>query len=280
LIILGMIFLALYNYVVWIYRDAALVIRQEKTNLMRGIIGYINAFGILVVVILMLQIGSNVPWFNYYIVQQSGIPPINILNIIFIPNVYIKVVSISLSSLVAFSLTVYLDLKKNLKDLMTYEKQNVNISSIIYTKEEFIKKQNGRTNIKVLVFLALLGFALIPYSDDGFFNILPIGLLLILPCVLVFLIFFMIGYIQKYEGVSKPFIFESTKKCQDCGTENTNSALFCRQCKIKIGTNQTLFGETITCQPCDSINPIGSKFCMKCGSEFIEKQNKNTNLVK
>jgi len=220
----------------------------------------------------MLEVGKNVPWINYYIVEQSGIPPIDILGIISIPNIYLKIVSICFSSLIAFSLSVYFDIKKNLKDINIYEKQNVNVSSIIYTKEEFIKKTNGRTNLKVLIFLALLGFALIPYSAEGFFNILPAGLLLIVPCVLIFLIFFMVAFFQKYEEDSKPFIFESTKKCEDCGTENTNSAMFCRNCKKKIGTKQALFGETIKCMACDSINPRNSKFCMKCGEEFIVKE--------
>jgi len=264
-----MIFLSLYTYVVWIYRDVALNIRQEKMNLFRGFIGYINAFLILILTMLMLQVGSNIPWINYYIVQQSGIPPLNIFGFE-ISQVYLKVVSICLSSLVAFSLSVYLDIRKNLKDLDIYEKQNANVTSIIYTKEEFIKKTNGRTNIKVLVFLGLLGFALIPYSDEGFFNIVPIGLLLILPCVLIFAVFFLIGFVQKDEGV-KPFLLESTKACPNCGTQNINAAKFCRDCKAEIGTDQVLFGETIACQSCESINPSGSKFCMNCGATFTKK---------
>ena len=268
LILLGMIFLALYIYVVWLYRDTTIDIREEKINFGRSFLGYMNAFIILGVTLLMLQMGLNIPWFRYYIVEQSGQDPLVLFNLIVIPYSYLKVASAALSSLVAFSLTCYLDIRRNIKDIEVYRKRNANVSTIIYTKEEFIKNTNGRINIKVLIFLVLLGFALIPYSEDGFANIVLIGLLLIVPCVVVFLIFFMVGFIGKYDEISKPFLLETVKVCHKCQTENINTAVFCRNCKEKIQTDQVLFGKTVECKFCTSINPSGSKFCMNCGEIF------------
>ncbi len=268
LILLGMIFVALYVYVVWLYKDSTLDTREENLHVGRSIVGYLNAFIILGITILMLEVGANIPWFRYYIVEQSGTEPIEILGLS-LPYSYIKVASAALSSLVAFSLSVYFDIRKNIKDIQVYEKRNANISSIIYMKEEFINKTNGRINIKILVFLVLLGFALIPYSDEGFMNIVPLGLLLIVPCALVFCIFFLIGFIGQYNQVSKPFLLEPIKKCGQCGTDNINSAIFCRNCKAEIAKDQMLYGKTITCKYCDSINPIGSKFCSDCGKDLF-----------
>jgi len=273
LILIGMIFLSLYVFVVWLYRDTTLDIRKEDLNIGRSAIGYLNTLVILIIVVLMLQIGANVPWIRYYIVEQSGIPPF-VIGPFSIPNVYLKIFSIGLSSLVAFTLSVYFDIRKNLKDIDIYEKQNANFTTILYTKEEFIKKTTGRINIKVLVFLVLLGFALIPYSADGFANILPIGLLLICPCVIVFLVFFLVGFIGSTNDVSRPFLLETVKTCGNCNTQNINSAIFCSNCMTRIVSDQILIDETAECQSCSAIIAKGSKFCMSCGEtvKILEKK--------
>ncbi|MHA1757664.1 MAG: zinc ribbon domain-containing protein [Promethearchaeota archaeon] len=266
LIMIGMIFLSLYMFVIWSYRDVTLSIRSEKASIGRAAVGWINTILILIITIMMLEIAKNIPWVDYYIVSQSGTEPITFGPIV-IPWLYLKIISLVFSSLVAFSLSVHFDVKRSIKETTTYVKRNANVSTIIYAKEEFIKKTDNRINFKVLVFLVLFGVALIPYSAEGFTNILPAGLLFIVPCVLVFLIFFMIGYFMKLD-ITEPFLLESIKKCPQCGYINLESANYCVNCKTEIISKQVLFPETVECANCGSINSSESKFCKDCGTEI------------
>jgi hypothetical protein len=269
LILLGMVFLAIYIYVTWLYRATLVDIRLEKLKFHYSLMGYINAILILVVTILMLQVGVNIPWVRYYVVEQSGTPGMELFGLV-IPNLYIKIVSITFSSLIAFSLSVDFELRKNIKSIDTLQKRNASISAIIYAKEDYISKINGRINLKVVIFLVLLGFALIPYSSEGFGNLLPTGLLIVAPCFLVFIIFFFISFFVKREG-SKPFLLEPSKYCQECGTQNTINAIYCRSCRAKIVSEQVLYGKTVNCKLCGGINPVDSNYCMNCAEPLEEK---------
>jgi len=260
--------------VIWLYKDTTLNIRRGNFNITRGAIGFVNTVLILVVTLLMLNMGANIPWINYYIVTQSGQAPLNIMNIIFLPTLYIKVISLVFSSLLAFSLSVYLDIRKSILDTEVYEKRHASLSTIIYAREEFIKKTDTRINIKVLIFLVLFGIAIIPYSDEGFATILPAGMLFVLPCALAFMIFLFIGFFQKSEGMSQPFLLESIKKCQKCGYVNADSAVFCVNCKNEITSKQALFPKTVECTNCKSINPAESKYCKDCGVDIEKKSDK------
>jgi len=266
IILIGMLFLALYIYVVWLYREITFSIRVEKFNFGRMIIGFISAILIIVVCILMLEVGANISWVRYYIVDQSGTPPVNIFGFE-IPSLYIKIISISFTSLIVFLLSVYMGIRKNLKNVYVFKKGNVSISNIMYTKETFIKKTIRRTNIKVVIFLILLGIALIPYTASGFMNILPSAAIILLPGFLTFGIFVILGMVRR-EKESQPFLLEMVKKCPNCGTINLISALYCRNCKKDIATQRILFGKVGQCELCGTLNPANSKFCMSCGSEF------------
>ncbi|MHA1252012.1 MAG: double zinc ribbon domain-containing protein, partial [Candidatus Helarchaeota archaeon] len=266
IILIVMLFLSLYIYIVWLYREITLNIRIEKFSFGRMIIGFISAILIIIICILMLQIGANISWVRYYIVDQSGVPPIEIFGIE-IPSLYLKIISISFTSLILFLLSVYMGIRKNIKNIKVFKKGNASISNILYTKETFIKKTTRRTNLKIIIFLILLGIALIPYSESGFMNILPNASIILLPGFLVFVIFLLINMIRR-EKSAQPFLLEMIKKCPDCGTINLISALFCRNCKRDITTQKILFGKVIQCKICETLNPINSKFCMNCGSEI------------
>lgn len=50
-------------------------------------------------------------------------------------------------------------------------------------------------------------------------------------------------------------------KCDNCGTENPDEALFCKNCGARLDGN-------VTCPHCGKLLPADSKFCMYCGYRF------------
>lgn len=50
-------------------------------------------------------------------------------------------------------------------------------------------------------------------------------------------------------------------KCNNCGTENPDEALFCKNCGARLDGNAT-------CPHCGKLLPADSKFCMYCGYRF------------
>ena len=127
--------------------------------------------------------------------------------------------------------------------------------------------------MKMIIFLILLGIAIVPYTADGFMNIVPSGIIIVGPCLIIFFLFFLVTFFWD-PGKSHPFLLESMKICPNCKAKNTGDAVYCHQCQTKIASDQILFGETISCKTCKSINPVGSKFCMNCGEVFTPKKKK------
>ncbi|MHA1314948.1 MAG: hypothetical protein ACTSRB_13680, partial [Candidatus Helarchaeota archaeon] len=267
-------FLALSVHVTWLYRDSKFSIRREHVNLLRMALNMIHPVIFLVITIYTLYIGGQISWIYYYIVQESGTSvPIVIPNIAVIPSIYIKIISLVFSSLIVFTFSVYWDIRKSIHNTSVYKKQNANISVILFTKEELLRRTYSRINMKIIFFLVLLGISLLPLSADGFLLVLPTALAFIGPAFLVFLGFFIVGFFQKSDLDTSGIILEPVKKCPSCNYVNVQSAQYCVNCRTNISPEQHFFDQTTKCPHCLSENPIESKYCKDCGSPLKEPVN-------
>ncbi|MHC1590525.1 MAG: zinc ribbon domain-containing protein, partial [Candidatus Helarchaeales archaeon] len=267
LMILAMIS-SLSAYVIWSYRATKYSIRKEKANMFGMLINLIHPLIFLIVVIYMLYIASNIPWVDYYIITQSGEqPPILVIGSFVIHSIYSKIVSIVFSSLIIFSITVYTDIRKSIKNIAIYKEQNANLSVLLYTKEELLRKTYSRINVKVIFVLVLLGVALMPISSDIMTIIWPIAMI-VGPAFLIFLGFFLLVMFQPTEVEPSHAIFEPIKKCPSCGYNNVQSAQFCGNCKEFIGEEHAYIEDLISCPKCGTKNPKENKFCKSCGASL------------
>ena len=59
-------------------------------------------------------------------------------------------------------------------------------------------------------------------------------------------------------------------KCNNCGTDNLDNALFCKECGFKLGDNKELCDkeDTVVCVKCNTHNPKGAIFCKECGTKI------------
>ena len=62
-------------------------------------------------------------------------------------------------------------------------------------------------------------------------------------------------------------------KCQKCGAELSENAIFCRECGTKVVKNKRF------CRECGSVISDGAKFCSNCGAKINFKENIGTQRV-
>lgn len=60
-------------------------------------------------------------------------------------------------------------------------------------------------------------------------------------------------------------------KCSNCGTENLEEAVFCKECGTKLHADNeaaNVIEDEIKCCRCNTVNPKASTFCKNCGMKF------------
>ena len=65
-------------------------------------------------------------------------------------------------------------------------------------------------------------------------------------------------------------------KCQNCGAENLDDALFCAYCAkpialMQLPKSQSQMKLKNKCPHCGADNPVGLKYCGKCGEKILPK---------
>lgn len=277
LILMLAMFLSFYVYIIWMFRESKYSIRREKLSVLRIGINFTHMTAFIAVTIYFLIIGSNISWFNYYIVQQSGSPPFAIpFTPLVFPSLYLKIVSLVFSTLIAFTLSVYWDIRLSVRDTKVYQRQNANITVILYSKEELIRKTFSRINYKIIIFLVLIGIAMLPISADGFLAVLPTALIIIGPAFLAFLAFFVVGFFMKTKLDPFGLILEPVVQCPSCNFTNVQSSQFCGKCRSQLTVEQEVFTDTMSCVNCGAINPIDYNFCKACGKELSNRSKSST----
>ena len=253
-----------FTYMIWLLRDLKLSIALEKVNLKNFGIGILLVVGIYGIIFLILIFGSQIPWFDYYIVNQSEEP--YLIYGYTVPNLYLNVTSTIISVLAFFLFTMYFDLKKISLDLTKAHRQKKTPSEIYFLKEEFVGKYSSRILYKIVVFILIISASMIPYTAEGFFIILPLMLMLFVPFTVVLLTVFLIQKSHVKKTLKHEFILENTKICTNCKKIALFSASYCGECGKPFESSYQYHESMNKCQNCDSINPHNYKYCRYCGN--------------
>jgi len=257
------VLLLAFTYMIWLLRDLKLSIKLEKLNLKNFGIGILLVAGLYGLIFLILIFGSQIPWFDYYIVNQSEDP--YLIYDYTVPNLYVKVTSTIISVLAFFLFTMYYDLKKINGDLTKAHKQKKSPSEIYFLKEEFVGKYSSRILYKIMGFILIIGASMIPYTTEGFLIILPLMLILFVPFSVVILIVILIQKSHVKKSIKYEFILENTKICMGCNKIALFSATYCGKCGKQFESSYRYYESMNKCQNCNSINPRKYKYCIYCG---------------
>ena len=265
-------------YMIWLLRDLKLSIKLEKLNLINFGIGILLVAGIYGIIFLILIFGSQIPWFEYYIVNQSEDP--YIIYGYTVPSLYLNVTSTIISVLAFFLFTMYFDLKKINYDITKARKQKKSPSEIYFLKEEFVGKYSSRILYKIMGFVLVIGASMIPYTTEGFLIILPFMLMLFVPFSVVFLTVILIQRSHVKKTIKYEFILENTKICTSCKKIALFSASYCGECGKSFDFSYQYYESMRSCPNCSSINPRNYQFCRYCGNDITKTKTTKSRSIK
>jgi len=270
---IGAMLMSLVLFIYWMQRDVSLSIKNEKLSTKNIVFGTIHVIIFMIVTFWMLSRGGNIGWFKYHILDQGGQPPLVFMGFE-IYAVYLKVAITYLSSLFVVYLTVVLEMRKNIIDIKKIHEKKANIYVTLYQKEEYINRINQRIYVKVIIFLFLIGIAVIPFTEAGF-ETLVIGIYLVVPFALIVGIYAsirLLGEVFNKKVMVPKFIVDKVKKCDSCNKEVLAESKFCLHCGTKLIHEEIYIEETMNCSKCNAVIPKNSSYCDDCG-------NKNTEIL-
>jgi len=258
--------LVLFAFTLWLLFDLKTNIKSEKVSLKNFGIAALLLIGLIGAFLLFLTIVSQIDWFNYYIVN-AGEGAYNIYGFI-VPQLHLKLVVTIFSGLAFFLITMVFDFRSIDKGLEEAYKQNKTLLEIFFVKDEFDSKYSSRIVYKSSGFIIAIGFAMIPYTIEGFTIIIPFGLAFLGPFILIFLI------VRYFHGKSLSkardleLLLEETKRCGNCKKRALASAKFCGECGKPFKMQYEIHETMKFCPECNGINPHNYTFCRHCGFDF------------
>jgi len=258
--------LVLFAFTFWLLFDLKINIKTEKVSLKNFGIAALLLIGLIGVFLLFLTIVSQIDWFYYYIVN-AGEGAYNIYGFI-VPQLHLKLIVTILSGLAFFLITMLFDFRSIEKGLEEAYKQNKTPLEIFFVKDEFDSKYSSRIAYKFTGFIIAIGFAMIPYTIEGFTIIIPFGIAFLGPFILIFLIvrYFHTKSLNKARELE--LLLEETKRCGNCKKRALASAKFCGECGNPFKMQYEIHETMKFCPECNGINPHNYTFCRHCGFDF------------
>ncbi len=267
---IGAMLMSLVVFIYWIQRDVNISIKNEKIKVGNILFGITNVALFIIVTLFMFTRGVDSNWFNYHIINQGGQPPLEILGFA-VPTVYIKILSTYLTSFLVVYLTTIFEIRKYINDINKIYEKKANVYVTMFQKEEYIKRIDQRMYIKVIIFLFLIGLAVIPFSAAGI-ETLIVGVYLVVPFAIIvggYAIVRLLG-----EALSKKdtetYIIDKTKTCNSCGKETLFEGMFCLHCGANFAHEGIYIENIVSCAHCGSIIPKDSLYCKECGKKNTE----------
>ncbi|MCP4760558.1 MAG: zinc ribbon domain-containing protein, partial [archaeon] len=227
--------------------------------------------------------GTLVPWFNYYVLQETFTA-----GTIAVPRLYLSLLMPFFSSVVLIIYTSYKELKREMKKFELMKLTGENWKVIWQQKEEKVSKINSNVNMKMLIFIATIAFALISTTQIGRYA--EIGMILLIPFIFIWFTAIVINSFfssekKSIEEALNNWIIEKVKICPKCETENLFDNRFCIHCQNSFEGKMQIIEDTIKCHRCKNRSPRNSIYCRSCGIILIKKKkrftkNKKKNIKK
>jgi len=171
---------------IWLYRDSAYTLINEKLPVIRMIIGLWHLILAPIVIFGIFLWGTNIEWFAFYLLQDV----INIGGFL-LPSIYLTLMGTYVTSIIVLTINIYLN-SRSLKNRFNEMRAGGTPEKVI-NEEKMIQldKMSSSIRIKFFVFLAILGASiattatpLLQYYQLGVIVVLPLVLIIVVPYVI------------------------------------------------------------------------------------------------
>ncbi|TXT67324.1 MAG: membrane protein of unknown function [Promethearchaeota archaeon] len=266
LMIIGSLLMSIFGYMILMSRDISSNIFFEKMNPKNAVLEIFQITLILANIILMIIVGSWIPWFNYYLLEST-------YNIggLEIPKLYISIIGVFLTSLILVIITTYIQLSKTVKNIHQQREKGISDNLVLYAKDEESSRLITRMGYKTVVFLISVLIAVI--STTNLLNTETAILLAVVAgpfAITAILSLFLRPYIIKtlrrkdLREIDIPFV-DSKKYCSKCGEETYLQDRYCNNCGEQLIFENKMGVYKANCPNCDEMYYERAKYCTKCG---------------
>lgn len=275
LILAASLMLSIFGYMILISRDISLNIYLEKIYKRNMLLEFFQIGFMLFNIITLLQTGFMIPWFRYYLIEQTFD-----FGAFSIPKLYISVIGVFFTSLVLVIITTYIQLKKTVRNIQTQRSEGATDNILLYTKDQNSSRLITQMGYKTIAFLVTVLISVVTTTNiltaETGLALLAIVVPFILSGVLALILHRVVenrSQKKKTEKIELPFI-DSKKICTNCGESTYLSNKYCGSCGHQIIYPESIGVFTSKCHKCNGLVYDKAEFCPHCGSKP-----KNTSII-
>ena len=193
---------------IWLYRDTAYTLINEKLPLVRMLIGLWHVILAPIIIFGILMWGTHIDWFAFYLLKD-------VINIggISLPSLYLSLMGTYVASIIVLTINIYLN-SRSLKNRFGEMRVGGTPEKVI-NEEKIIQldKMSSSIRIKFFIFLAILG-ASIATTATPLLRYYQLGVIVVLPLVLIVVVPYVISRALKALGFARRVIKKITSISQ------------------------------------------------------------------
>jgi hypothetical protein len=273
LLLAASLVLSIFGYMILISRDISLNIYLEKIFKRNIMLEFFQIGFMLVNIIIILFKGFEIPWFRYYLIEQTYE-----IGTISIPKLYISVFGVFFTSLVLVMITTYLQLKKTVKNVRAQRTQGATDNVLLYIKEQNSSRLITQMGYKTIAFLVTVLIGIVSTT-----NLLTVEtgmalLIVIIPFIIAGVSALIVNRLmerkthkEETEEIELPFI-DSKKVCNNCGKSIYLSNKYCGSCGKQVIFSENVGIYTLKCSNCQGYIYDDAEYCPTCGKELKQQK--------
>jgi len=266
ILFLGSLLMGIFGYMILMSRDITANIYLEKIRIRLFLLEMFQMGFLFFNIIELLLVGSTIPWFNYYLIEET---------ILEIPSLYISVIGVFFTTLVLVIIITYLQLRNSVKNIRNLRKEGASDNLLLYNKDQTSSRMITQMGYKTVVFLISVLVAVITtipilLTPENTILLLIIAGPFAVSCFLVLMIhpvFEKRAKKKKEREMQMPFI-DSKKFCVKCGESMFLADKFCVSCGERQIFSQKMGTYIARCDNCEGLIYETAEFCPKCGKKI------------
>ncbi|MHA2125623.1 MAG: double zinc ribbon domain-containing protein [Promethearchaeota archaeon] len=268
LLLAASLVLSIFGYMILISRDISLNIYLEKIFKRNILLEFFQIGFMLFNIIMILFRGYEIPWFRYYLIEQTYD-----LGTVSIPKLYISVFGVFFTSLVLVMITTYLQLRKTVKNVRGQRTQGASDNLLLYIKDQNSSRLITQMGYKTIAFLVTVLVGIVSTTNLLTAETGMALLVVIIPFIIAGFSALVVQRLlerkkhkEEAEEIELPFI-DSKKVCNKCGESIYLSNKYCGSCGNQVVFEENVGIYTLKCPVCDGYIVDKADFCPTCGTE-------------
>ncbi|MBD3188037.1 hypothetical protein GF325_14465, partial [Candidatus Bathyarchaeota archaeon] len=233
---------------------------DDKRKLASRPLIFITGLSIFIILVSILLIGNEVPWWRVRVNQEAYD-----FGDIMLPGMITSLASTFFSSILLLTWSISRNVERVQEELHRARKHNMNPGWLLRKRHAELSILMNSVGLKALVFTVIIGSTIIFASDLSTYTIQ--GLTLIVPFIIGTASMILAGMLYRRKKIKEtfPIVLDHLITCHECGQRTAMGGTYCESCGTKLikGTRKE---QGIRCTNCKSVDPVDARNCRYCGA--------------